>query len=87
MSHKDGSGVAPESLSPPPPEDAYPVLLEEAIQALLGRGREAGAKGLAPIAYSRREVDKRRALTRELQGRVYCRDRFTCRYWGRPCVS
>lgn len=70
----------------PPPGDAYPGVIEEGITALLERGFESGARALEPIAYTPRAVPKRPGLTRQVQGRVYRRDRFSCRYCGAELI-
>lgn len=66
----------------PPPTDEYPQVLAEVIMAMLTDGVEAGAKALAQIAYPRRSIPKRPTLSRAVQGRVFRRDHFACRYCG-----
>ena len=66
----------------PPPSDDYPEVLSDVIDAILSRGLSAGAEALAPIAFVRRDVQRRPSMSRSLQGEVYRRDRFTCRYCG-----
>jgi 5-methylcytosine-specific restriction endonuclease McrA len=66
----------------PPPEDAYPDVLAELVGVVLREGVGAGAEVLAPIAYSRRLIPKRPGLSRKIQGQIFRRDRFTCRYCG-----
>jgi 5-methylcytosine-specific restriction endonuclease McrA len=65
-----------------PPADDYPAVLRRVIDAALTDGIEAGAQALAPITYPRRLIPKRPGLSRAFQGKVYRRDRFTCRYCG-----
>lgn len=66
----------------PPPEDAYPDVLAELIRVVMSEGVGAGAEVLAPIAYSRRPIPKRPGLSRKIQGQIFQRDHFTCRYCG-----
>lgn len=66
----------------PPPADDYPDVLAKVIDAVIDDGVVAGHDALAPIAYERRQVAKRPGLTRTIQGAIYRRDRFTCRYCG-----
>lgn len=70
----------------PPPEDDYPAQLEKVIRALLDEGRAAGAAALKPIAYERQEIAKRPGLSRSIQGKVFQRDRFCCRYCGAKLI-
>jgi hypothetical protein len=69
-------------VSIPPPDDDYPAAIQKVIEAVLERGKDEGAKALREIAYPRRAIANRPALTREIQGRVFRRDRFRCRYCG-----
>lgn len=66
----------------PPPADDYPEILAAAIDAVIGEGIAAGHAALLPIAYERQPIAKRPGLSRTVQGAVYQRDRFTCRYCG-----
>jgi HNH endonuclease len=66
----------------PPPADDYPDAIEMAIGALFEKGRPAGARALAAIAFPPREIERRPSLSKRLQARIMCRDRFLCRYCG-----
>lgn len=69
-----------------PQADEYPDVLEAALTALIQQGPEAGATALAPIAYPRREVVKKRAVGIPVAARVMKRDGFHCRYCGGKTV-
>jgi hypothetical protein len=66
----------------PPPADEFPDHLEHAIRAFLDDGPAAGAKALEPIRYEPPPIAPRPALSRLLQGQIFRRDRFHCRYCG-----
>jgi hypothetical protein len=66
----------------PPPGDDYPAVLDDAIDAILSDGPEAGREILAAIAYARREMPLRPTLRRTEIAEVFRRDHFMCRYCG-----
>ena len=66
----------------PPPEDDYPDVLERALSALAA-GDPAGADAeLEPIAYATTSIPRPVGLKRSVQGRIFRRDGFHCRYCG-----
>ncbi len=65
-----------------PQTDEYPEQLEAVIEALLGPGREAARRALAPISYPTREVVARSEPSETVIAGIYIRDRFHCRYCG-----
>jgi HNH endonuclease len=69
-------------ISVPPPDDEYPEILSAVIATVLDEGVEAGRAALGRIAYERRAIARRPGLGRDMQGLIYRRDRFTCRYCG-----
>jgi 5-methylcytosine-specific restriction endonuclease McrA len=70
----------------PAPEDDYPGVLERSLRALEERGREAAEVELAEIAWKRTTIAARPGLSRLLQGRVFRRDHFHCRYCGASVI-
>lgn len=66
----------------PPPEDEYPEVLGVVVQALASGNKKQAAFALSAIAYRRRDIERRPPLSRELQARVFVRDKFSCRYCG-----
>lgn len=66
----------------PPPDDNYPEVIEQVIEAVLHHGADAGRSALEPIAYARQEISKRPGLSRAIQAEVFQRDRFICCYCG-----
>jgi hypothetical protein len=70
----------------PSPEDDYPAVLGEVVDAVLADGPDAGRVVLAPIAWTRREIATRPSLRRALIGEVFRRDHFTCRYCGAELI-
>jgi hypothetical protein len=66
----------------PPPADDYPDVLARVIDAVIEEGVAAGREVVVPIGYEVRAIPKRPSLSRAVLGRVYQRDRFTCRYCG-----
>jgi 5-methylcytosine-specific restriction endonuclease McrA len=69
----------------PPPEDDYPLVLEQALEALAAGDVASANQRLEPIAYRRTSVTRPRGLKRRDHGRVFRRDGFRCRYCG-ACV-
>lgn len=65
-----------------PPVDDYPQVLTGVIDAVIAEGVDAGREALAPIASPRREIPKRPTLGRVIQGAIFRRDHFSCRYCG-----
>lgn len=63
-----------------PQADDYPKHIERAIRAFLSEGEGAGRQALAPIAYPRREMPRRRSVPRHMRGEIFQRDNFHCRY-------
>jgi 5-methylcytosine-specific restriction endonuclease McrA len=70
------------SLKVPPPEDEYPELLERALLALAAGDPDGAHAQLKPNAYAKTSITKPGGLTRTVQGRIFRRDRFHCRYCG-----
>jgi 5-methylcytosine-specific restriction endonuclease McrA len=66
----------------PPPADDYPEVLERALLALASGDTSGAHNELAPIAYETTTITKARGMKRAVQGRVFRRDRFQCRYCG-----
>jgi hypothetical protein len=65
-----------------PQPDDYPDHIENALEALVRDGLEAGANALAPIAYPPRELRRERKVDRAMMVTVFKRDHFLCRYCG-----
>jgi 5-methylcytosine-specific restriction endonuclease McrA len=66
----------------PQPADDYPEVLDRALTALDTEGLERAEAELGAMAWERTEIVGRRSLPRSLQGGVFRRDRFHCRYCG-----